>query len=88
MRHDDKQAIALWRLGVLGPLMSARLEHGDRRRFFEEAAARVHERPNGTRVQLSVRTIESWYYAYRHGGFHALFWPCPWLAALSLRRRQ
>lgn len=73
MRHDDKQAIALWRLGVLGPLTSARLEHGDRQRFFQEAAARVHERPDGTRVQLSVRTIESWYYAYRRGGFHALF---------------
>lgn len=73
MQHEDKQAIALWRLGVLGPLMSARLEHGDRRRFFEEAAARVHERPDGTRIQLSARTIESWYYAYRHGGFHALF---------------
>lgn len=73
MRHDDKQAIALWRLGVLGPLISARLEHGDRRRYFEEAAARVHEGPDGRRVQLSARTIESWYYAYRHGGFHALF---------------
>jgi putative transposase len=73
MKHDDKQAIALWRLGVLGPLMSARLEHGDRRRYFAEAAARTHERPDGTRVSLSERTIEAWYYAYRHGGFDALF---------------
>jgi transposase InsO family protein len=73
MRHDDQQAIALWRLGVLGPLTSARLEHGDRRRYLEEAAARVHERPDGTRVQLSARTIEGWYHAYRRGGFHALF---------------
>jgi transposase InsO family protein len=73
MRHDDKQAIALWRLGVLGPLTSARLEHGDRSRFIEEAASRVHERPDGTRVKLSARTIESWYDAWRHGGFRALF---------------
>jgi transposase InsO family protein len=73
MKDEDKQAIALWRLGVLGPLISARLEHGDRRRYFAEAAARVHERPDGTRVQLSARTIEVWYYAYRHGGFRALF---------------
>jgi putative transposase len=73
MRHEDKQAIALWRLGVLGPLTSARLEHGDRRRYLEEAAARVHARPDGTRVQVSVRTIEAWYHAYRHGGFQALF---------------
>lgn len=73
MRHDDKQAIALWRLGVLGPLTSARLEHGDRRRYLDAAAARTHERPDGTRVQLSARTIEAWYAAYRRGGFPALF---------------
>ena len=73
MEPDARQAVALWRLGVLGPLASARLEHGDRRRYFAEAAARTHEQPDGTRVQLSARTIEAWYYAYRHGGFHALF---------------
>lgn len=73
MKHDDKQAVALWRLGVLGPLASARLEHGDRRRYFAEAAARTHEKPDGTRVKLKARTIESWYYAYRRGGFHALY---------------
>jgi transposase InsO family protein len=73
MKHDDKQAVALWRLGVLGPLTSARLEHGDRRRYFAEAASRTHERPDGTRVQLSARTIESWYYAWCRGGFRALF---------------
>jgi hypothetical protein len=55
MKHDDKQAIALWRLGVLGPLTSARLKHGDRRRFFDEAASRTQERPDGTRVQVSAR---------------------------------
>src|SRR5213594_2400808 len=73
MKHDDKQAVALWRLGVLGPLASARLDHGDRRRYFEEAAARTHERPDGTRVRLSTRTIEAWYHAHRRGGFQALF---------------
>lgn len=67
MKHDDKQAIALWRLGVLGPLVSTRLEHGDRRRYIDEAAARTHERPDGTRVRLSARTIEAWYYAWRRG---------------------
>ena len=73
MRHDDKQAIALWRLGVLGPLTSARLEHGDRRRYFAEAAERTQQRPDGMRVQLSARTIEAWYYSWLRGGFRALF---------------
>src|SRR5207245_1521407 len=37
------------------------------------AATRLQQQPDGTYVQLSPRTIESWYYAYRHGGFQALF---------------
>jgi transposase InsO family protein len=73
MTPDDKQAVALWRLSVLGPLASARLEHGDRHRYFAEAAGRTQARPDGTPVQLSARTIEAWYYAYRRGGFAALF---------------
>lgn len=60
-------------MGVLGPLVSARLEHGDRRAHFEAAAQRWHERPDGEPTKLSARTIEGWYYAFRKGGFHALF---------------
>ena len=72
MKHDDKRAMALWRLSVLGPLISARLEYGDRRRYFEEAASRTHQRPDGRHVRLSARTIEAWFYAYLGGGFAAL----------------
>ena len=73
MNESEKQRLALWRLGVLGPLMSARLEHGDRKKLFEEAAARTHELPDGRWRKLSSRTIEDWYYTYRKGGFKALF---------------
>lgn len=65
--------MALWRLGVLGPLVSARLEHGERRLYFEAAAQRWHEPPGGEPRKLSARTIEGWYYAFRKGGFHALY---------------
>ncbi|MGO9834962.1 MAG: helix-turn-helix domain-containing protein, partial [Polyangiaceae bacterium] len=75
MDDKAKRIVALWRLGVLGALVSARLEHGDRVRFFEEIAARVHQMPDGRVVELSPRTIESWYYAHKHGGFEALY-PC------------
>jgi len=72
MDSDDRRTVALWRLTVLGPLISARLEHGDRRQLFLEAAARTHQRPDGRWVKLSARTIEAWYYAYRRGGLEAL----------------
>jgi putative transposase len=71
---DDefRQQIALWRLGVLGPLMSARLEHGDVRAYLQEAAERLHRMPDGREVTLSARTIESWHYWYQHDGLTGL----------------
>jgi transposase InsO family protein len=73
MDDKAKRDLALWRLGVLGALVSARLEHGDRQQLFQEIAARVHQMPDGRAVELSPRTIESWYYAHKRGGFEALY---------------
>jgi putative transposase len=69
---DNTEDHALWKLSVLGPLVSARLEHGDRVSWFCEIAEREHQRPDGRLVRLSPRTIEAWFYAYRHGGLAAL----------------
>jgi transposase InsO family protein len=64
--------MALVRLGALGPLISARLEHGDRRQLFEEAAKRTYEGPDGRPIEVSARTVEDWYYAWLAGGLEAL----------------
>jgi putative transposase len=72
MEHDPRMAWALWRYGILGPLVSARLEHGDRRALFLEAASRVHVDPDGCIARISPRTVEAWYYAWKHGGLEAL----------------
>ena len=69
---DDNLDIALWKLSVLGALVSARLEHGDRLALLLDTAERVHQRPDGRPVRLSARTIEAWLYAYRRGGLAAL----------------
>jgi transposase InsO family protein len=69
---EERRAIALWRVSVLGPLVSARLEHGEVRALSEQAAARTHQLPDGRYVRISWRTIETWYYAYKRGGFQAL----------------
>ena len=68
MNHEQRRALALWRYSVLGALVSARLEYGDRREHFRSAARRIYERPCGRKVQLSPRTIEDWYYAYLRRG--------------------
>ena len=72
MDDDTRRAIALFRFGVLGPLVSARLEHGDRRAHFEAAARRDYVTPDGRIVRISARTIEAWYYAYRKHGLSGL----------------
>ena len=52
MDERRPQTLALWRYSVLGPLVSARLGHGDRKRLFREAAQRLYERPDGRRVGI------------------------------------
>lgn len=73
MDKKTRQDVALFRVSVLGPLVGARLEHGDLTAYLREAASRTWERPDGGIVQLSARTIEAWYYQYQVGGFTALF---------------
>jgi transposase InsO family protein len=72
MDRELKLKVALWRFGVLGPLVSARLEHGDTKRLIEEAAARVWERWDGEQVRVSPRAVEDWYYRFRSGGLSTL----------------
>ena len=72
MNNEQREAIALWRLGVLGPLVSAHLEHGDRASLIREAASRNHQLPDGRIVRIKARTIAGWFYNYRHGGWRAL----------------
>ena len=72
MDDEQRRQIAIWRVTVLGPLVSARLEHGDVRALCEAAAARRWEHPDGRLVTLSWRTVERWHYAYRRGGLEAL----------------
>jgi transposase InsO family protein len=70
--NDDDLDLALWKLSVLGPLVSARLEHGDQLAWLLETAERVHQRPDGRLVKLSPRTLEAWLYRYRKGGLSTL----------------
>lgn len=72
MDEDRKQEEALWRYSVLGPLVSAQLEHGDVRRLCEEAADKQYTKPGGQVLTVSPRTIEGWYYAYKENGLDGL----------------
>ncbi len=67
------EAMALFRLGIVGDLLARDLSPGELR---DELVARAAERyrPAGrsTSRQFHWKTLQSWYYAAKRGGHHAL----------------
>lgn len=72
MDEKARQQLALFRISVLGPLVGARLEHGELVELCREAATRTWELPSGAVIDVSARTIEDWFYAYQRDGFAGL----------------
>lgn len=65
--------MALFRLSVLGPLAAREvLARGELKRLLRELASRTYVEPSGKSVRLAEKTVESWYYAWRHDGIQAL----------------
>jgi putative transposase len=65
--------VALFRLSVLGPLVSReRLERGELQRIIRELALREYAIPGSRRYLLGEKTIEAWYYAFRRDGIDGL----------------
>jgi putative transposase len=71
---NDKRAIeeALFRHSVLGPLLHKRPRRGELRRTLEALAQETYEGPQGEPREVKWKTLEEWYYRYRHEGFDGL----------------
>jgi putative transposase len=66
-------AIALFRLSVLGPLASReRLEHGELTQIIRDLAKNRYDIPDSKRVFVSEKTIEHWYRLWKQDGINAL----------------
>jgi putative transposase len=66
-------AIALFRLSVLGPLVSReRLERGELQTIIRGLASKEYAIPGSDRRFLGEKTIEAWYYAWRTHGIDGL----------------
>jgi len=66
------EKIALFRYGLVAPLVLQPLPRGELTRRAEEIAARNYEIPFSKRTLVSVDTLLDWALRYRHGGFEAL----------------
>ena len=65
--------IALFRLSVLGPLVSREyLQRGELQQIIRELARREYAIPGSRRRLVGEKTIEAWYYAWRRDGIDGL----------------
>ena len=72
---DDKaEKIALFRYGLIAPLVLETLSRGELTRRAQQIAARLYDIPHSIRRQVSVETLLDWTLRYRRNGIDAL---CP-----------
>jgi transposase InsO family protein len=65
--------VALFRLSVLGPLISRdRLEIGELQRVLIELSQKDYAIPGTDRCRVGVKTLEAWYYRWRREGIEGL----------------
>jgi transposase InsO family protein len=66
------EKLALFRYGLIAPLVLESLPRGELTRRAEEIAARQYDIPDSQRISVSVDTLLEWALRYRKGGFDAL----------------
>lgn len=72
MKANQESSKALWRFGVISPLLHRSDDDPALARSLEELAAKNFIRPDGVPVALSAETLRKWLYRYRAGGIDAL----------------
>jgi putative transposase len=71
---DDKaEKIALFRYGLIAPLVLETLPRGELTRRAQEIAARLYDIPFSTRRRVSVDTLLEWTLRYRRNSLAALY---------------
>lgn len=70
--ESKAEKIALFRYGLIAPLVLEPLPHGEFTRRAQEIAARSYDIPHSRRTSVSPDTLSLWVRRYREGGFEAL----------------
>ena len=60
--------LALFRMSVLGSLISSSFHRGELKQEIARLANRSYAIPGSDRLQISPKTIERWYYTYQREG--------------------
>ena len=70
--NPKAEKLALFRYGLVAPLVIEALPRGELTRRAEEIAARPYDFPDSRRRTISVDTLLEWAKRYRQGGLEAL----------------
>lgn len=70
--HLKSEKIALFRYGLIAPLVLETLPRGELTRRAQQIASRLYDIPYSTRRQVSVDTLLDWTLRYRRNGLDAL----------------
>ena len=72
MTSTDKTELAVFRYGIISPLLHRDEEDGSLENELIKLASKAFLKPDGRRATFSPETIRKWLYRYRHGGLPAL----------------
>lgn len=73
MNEKMNNETALFRYGVIAPLVTGTLEEGmSKSEFFHRASEKVYENPRGEEVHINWTTVRRWYSSYQKEGFEGL----------------
>ncbi len=70
MDEKDREAIALFRYGLIASVLQGTVE--DRTKYIAETAARIHNVPYYGPTEYSPKTIAPWISRYMREGFEGL----------------
>ena len=70
--NDKPEKIALFRYGLIAPLILETLPRGELTRRAEEIAGRAYDIPHSTRRTVSIDTLLDWALRYRRNGLEGL----------------
>jgi len=72
MNDDDRTKEALFRHAILGDLLSRNLRRGELYPALAQLSEKSFEDYLGRSRRIAQKTLEEWFYKYRHGGLEAL----------------
>ena len=71
-KENDKDAIALFKYGIIAPLINDAKAFKSKSEFFRQVASKKYTLPNGKETIFAAGTIKNWYLDYCNSGFEAL----------------